>query len=127
MIPIGVVSTVVVSPMLRRKVSNLGTRAGNASGANCQALEDVQRMLRWSDPSLYFLGLVIGIIPIVAVLIRGGSWGGEPTIGLVFCVIFGAALVSHALDRVLRRHSDCSPRPPKPSDPPGDKHTWSLT
>jgi hypothetical protein len=141
--------------MLQRKFSNLGplpavdaNRADSArngetprtacatgpqrseksfAGDHVHALDDVRHSSRWSDPSLYVLGLTVGVIPIVAVLIRGGSWGAEPTLGLVFCVIFGAALVQHAIDRKLRRHSDCSPRPPEPPAPSGDKHTWSLT
>jgi hypothetical protein len=103
-----------------------GSKQERSAGDHLKALEDVKQSSRWNDPSLYVLGFVVGLVPIIAVLIRGGSWGAEPTIGLVFCVIFGAALVQHALDRTLRRHSDCTPHP---TEPPAsaDKHTWSHT
>ena len=48
----------------------------------------------WYDPSLYVLGLVVGLVPIVAVLLKGGSWGAEPTMGAVFCAFFALSYVS---------------------------------
>lgn len=51
--------------------------------------------LSWEDPLLYLLGLVVGVVPVVAVLVRGGSWGAEPSVGLVFCIFSAVALTRH--------------------------------
>lgn len=107
--------------MPRSKLSNLGSPNSSAHHADSARSLGVSR---WSDPSLYVLGLLIGLIPIIAVLIRGGAWDAEPTAGLVFCVTFAAALVQHAFGRKARRHDGCKPLR-RPSDPPGD--TWSPT
>lgn len=61
----------------------------------------------WDDPLLYVLIFVIGVVPILAILIRGGVWGPEPTVGLAFCIFSGGALLGRpggAFLAELRRH-----------------------
>jgi hypothetical protein len=111
----------------RRKTRTTGKSERPALGANADANGDTERASRWIDPWLYVLGFLVGLVPIVAVLIRGGSWGAEPTMGLVFCVLFGAALLEQVLRRKGRGHDDCTAGPGEPSAHSGDKQTWSLT
>jgi len=60
--------------------------------------------LRWDDPLLYGLAFIVGLVPIIAVLVRGAAWGAEPTVGMLFCVISGGALSRHALGTYLTGH-----------------------
>lgn len=62
-------------------------------GAGPERTSDRAR-LTWDDPLLYVLGLAVGLVPIVAVHLRGGAWGAEPTVGLVFCIFSAGALLS---------------------------------
>src|ERR1051326_3153059 len=60
--------------------------------------------LRWDDPLLYGLAFIVGLVPIIAVLVRGAAWGAEPTVGMLFCVLSGGALSRHALGTCLAGH-----------------------
>ncbi len=49
----------------------------------------------WDDPLLYALGLIVGLVPVIAAVAKGGAWGAEPTIGMVLSIFSIAGLVSH--------------------------------
>ncbi len=66
------------------------------SGAPPESTGSGREPLRWDDPLLYALAFVVGLVPIVPVVVRGGAWGTEPTVGALFCVFSGAALLRHA-------------------------------
>ncbi len=70
--------------------------ARGRSGAAPTSTRSGGERRRWDDPLLYALAFVVGLVPIVAVLVRGGTWGAEPTVGVLFCVFSGAGLVRHA-------------------------------
>lgn len=62
----------------------------------------------YDDWPIYILGLIVGAIPVVAILVRGGAWGSEPTVGLALCLLCGAALLRSAL-RTLSTPNDRFP------------------
>lgn len=68
-----------------------------------QARGERTRRSGWDDPSLYLLALTIGLIPIVAVVLRGGPWGAEPTLGIVLSVLAVGGLSKHAVEWSSRR------------------------
>ena len=74
-----------------------------AEGAAERSGVEGRRRFAWDDPSLYFLALLVGLVPIVAVLLRGGAWGAEPTLGTILCVLAVGGLLRHAVEWVLRR------------------------
>lgn len=41
------------------------------------------------EPILHWLFLVVGLVPVVTALVRGGTWGVEPSLGLLMAA-FGA-------------------------------------
>ena len=58
-----------------------------------------------SDATVYWLMLVVGVIPVTNALGRGGStWGVAPTVGALFCVFAFRALMVAYIVR-LREHS----------------------
>ncbi len=60
---------------------------------------DAERRAPWDDRILYALGVVIGLIPVVAALHRGGSWGAEPTIGALLSLFAGWSFLKSLLHR----------------------------
>lgn len=67
------------------------------------------------DRTLYWLGLIVGLVPVVAHFFRGGPWGAEPTIGAALC-LFGL----HGLlgPRLTDTDYDDSGGAPGRADPP---------
>ena len=56
-----------------------------------------------SDATLYWLMLVVGVIPVAVALLRGGTWGVAPTVGALFCVFALRALMVAYIARI-REH-----------------------
>lgn len=55
------------------------------------------------DTTLYWLMLVVGLVPVAGGVVRGGSWGVGPTIGALFCVFAARALVVAQVVRLRDR------------------------
>jgi hypothetical protein len=55
------------------------------------------------EGSLYWLLLVVGVVGVAGVLIRGGTWGAEPTVAAILCVFAARALVVRFVLRVRGR------------------------
>ena len=64
-----------------------------------------------SDTTLYWLMLVVGVVPVVVVLLRGGAWGVAPTVGALFCVFALRALV---VAYIMRMHEHLKKGPSHP-------------
>lgn len=59
---------------------------------------------RDDEPTLLWLALFVGLLPVITAVARGDEWGVEPTIGLLMAVLAAAGLL-----RVVSR----SRRPPR--------------
>ena len=55
------------------------------------------------DGTLYWLLLVVGLVGVIATLVRGGAWGAEPTAAALLVVVAGRALLVRAVLRLRGR------------------------
>ena len=55
------------------------------------------------ERTILWITFLVGLLPVATALLRGGTWGAEPTIGLFLCALGALGLLASARDALRGR------------------------